>query len=51
MIKAAVMEKPDQEIVLKEFEKPNLEPGSVLLKTIYSEVCGTDCHLYHGKLA
>jgi len=51
MIKAAVMEKPNQEIVLREFEKPELEPGAVLLETIYSEVCGTDCHLYHGKLA
>jgi len=51
MIKAAVMEAPDQEIVVKEFEKPALEPGAVLLETIYSEVCGTDCHLFHGKLA
>ncbi len=30
---------------------PELEPGAVLLRTLYSEVCGTDCHLYHGRLA
>lgn len=51
MIKAAVMEAPDKKIVVKEFEKPDMEPGAVLLETIYSEVCGTDCHLFHGKLA
>lgn len=51
MIKAAVMEKPDKDIIIREFEKPSLEQGSVLLETIYSEVCGTDCHLFHGKLA
>ena len=28
-----------------------LEPGSVLLETIASEVCGTDVHLLHGRLA
>lgn len=51
MIRAAVLEKPDREISVREFEKPEMEPGAVLLKTIYSEVCGTDCHLFHGKLA
>jgi threonine dehydrogenase-like Zn-dependent dehydrogenase len=29
---------------------PRLEPGSVLLRTIASEVCGTDVHLWHGRL-
>jgi L-iditol 2-dehydrogenase len=28
-----------------------LEPGSVLLETLASEVCGTDVHLFHGQLA
>jgi L-iditol 2-dehydrogenase len=28
-----------------------LEPGAVLLETIASEVCGTDVHLHHGRLA
>lgn len=29
---------------------PELEEGAVLLRTLYSEVCGTDCHLFHGRL-
>jgi L-iditol 2-dehydrogenase len=28
-----------------------LEQGAALLHTMYSEVCGTDVHLHHGKLA
>ena len=35
---------------LREFSKPQLEPGAALLKTMYSEVCGTDVHLHHGRL-
>lgn len=31
--------------------KPTLEPGAVLVKTSYSEVCGTDVHLRKGHLA
>ena len=29
---------------------PMLEPGAAVLRTLYSEVCGTDVHLHHGKL-
>ena len=29
---------------------PTLEPGAAMLRTLYSEVCGTDVHLHHGKL-
>ena len=43
--------KPGGPIELREMPVPDLEPGSVLLRTLYSEVCGTDCHLLHGKLA
>ncbi len=32
-------------------DDPVLEPGSVLLETVASEVCGTDVHLFHGRLA
>lgn len=28
-----------------------VEPGGVLLETVASEVCGTDVHLHHGRLA
>ena len=48
---AAVMPAPSVPIELREFQAPDLEPGSALLHTMYSEVCGTDIHLLHGKLA
>ncbi len=48
---AAVMPAPNDAIELREFPEPELEPGSALLHTMYSEVCGTDIHLLHGKLA
>ena len=48
---AAVMPAPNVPIELREFPEPELEPGSALLHTMYSEVCGTDVHLHHGKLA
>jgi L-iditol 2-dehydrogenase len=47
---AAVMPAPNAPIELREFPQPELELGSVLLNTMYSEVCGTDVHLLHGKL-
>jgi len=51
MIKAAVMSAPDEPIEVREYALPELEPGAVLLRTVYSEVCGTDVHLHHGQLS
>jgi threonine dehydrogenase-like Zn-dependent dehydrogenase len=48
---AAVMTAPRQPIELREFSAPDLAPGSALLRTERSEVCGTDVHLWHGRLA
>lgn len=50
-IKYAVMPALDRPIEIRTAQRPALEPGAVLLETIFSEVCGTDCHLRHGKLA
>jgi threonine dehydrogenase-like Zn-dependent dehydrogenase len=50
-ILAAVMPAPRQPIELREFPRPDLPAGAVLLKTALSEVCGTDVHLWHGRLA
>ncbi|MCE7736913.1 MAG: zinc-binding dehydrogenase [Candidatus Heimdallarchaeota archaeon] len=36
---------------LNETPVPSLEMGAVLIKTLYSEVCGTDVHLSHQQLA
>ena len=51
MIRAAVMVAPGAPIELRELPEPRIEPGAVLLETILSEVCGTDVHLRHGRLA
>jgi D-arabinose 1-dehydrogenase-like Zn-dependent alcohol dehydrogenase len=50
-IVAAVMVAPRAPIELREFPRPDLPPGGALLHTQYSEVCGTDVHLWHGRLA
>jgi D-arabinose 1-dehydrogenase-like Zn-dependent alcohol dehydrogenase len=50
-IVAAVMPAPRVPVELREFAEPALEHGSVLLRTLYSEVCGTDVHVWHGRLA
>jgi len=42
---------PGAPIELWELPEPRIEAGAVLLETILSEVCGTDVHLRHGRLA
>jgi L-iditol 2-dehydrogenase len=51
MIRAAVMPGPDVPIEVRELPDPDLRRGSVLLETLASEVCGTDVHIWHGRLA
>ena len=50
-ILAAVMPAPRQPIEIREFRRPDLPPHSALLRTERAEVCGTDVHLWHGRLA
>ena len=50
-ILAAVMVAPHRPIEIREFPRPDLAPGAALLRTISSEVCGTDVHLWHGRLS
>lgn len=50
-VRAAVMTSPNGPIEVREYPEPKLTPGSALLQTIYSEVCGTDVHLWHGRLS
>ena len=50
-ILAAVMTAPREPIEVREFARPDLPPASALLRTSSSEVCGTDVHLWHGRLA
>lgn len=50
-VRAAVMTAPEKPVELWDIDDPVLEPGSVLLETLASEVCGTDVHLHKGRLA
>jgi threonine dehydrogenase-like Zn-dependent dehydrogenase len=50
-VRAMVLPAPNVEPELREFADPQLQDGEVLLETIASEVCGTDVHLLHGRLA
>lgn len=50
-IVAAVFPAPRAPVELREFSEPHLDPGAALLHTTYSEVCGTDVHLHHGRLS
>lgn len=49
-IRAAVMPAPLAPIEIREFAEPNIAEGGMLLRTLFSEVCGTDVHLWHGRL-
>ena len=48
---AAVIPAPHEPVRVERFPAPVLEPGAARLRVLYSEVCGTDVHLHHGKLA
>ena len=48
---AATMPAPREPVRLREFAAPDPQPGGAVLRTIYSEVCGTDVHLHEGRLA
>lgn len=49
--RAAVMTGPDEPIEVRSFDEADLRPGEVRLEIVASEVCGTDVHLRHGRLA
>lgn len=49
-VRAVVMPAPRSPLTLWQLDTPTIERGAVLLETVASEVCGTDVHLYHGRL-
>lgn len=49
--RAAVIPAPGMPVEVCEYPTPVPEPGAVLLRTLAAEVCGTDVHLWHGRLA
>lgn len=48
---AAVIPRPLESVEIRDVPIPPMAPGAVLLRTLASEVCGTDVHLFHGRLA
>ncbi len=50
-VRAAVMSAPHAPLEIQELPWPTLTTGSAMLRTLYSEVCGTDVHLHHGRLS
>lgn len=48
---AAVMPAPMAPIEIREFSEPDLPAGGAMMRTAMSEVCGTDVHLWHGRLS
>ena len=45
------MPAPRVPVEIREYARPDLPPGAALLRTSRSEVCGTDVHLWHGRLS
>src|SRR4051812_39669609 len=41
---------PKRPIEIREYARPDLPDGAAVLRTARSEVCGTDVHLWHGRL-
>jgi threonine dehydrogenase-like Zn-dependent dehydrogenase len=50
-IRAAVIPAPNAAVEIREFAEPDVPQGGVLMRTLYTEVCGTDVHLQHGRLS
>src|ERR1700738_1000451 len=50
-VEAVVMAGPGRPLERRRMPAPRPRPGGAVLETIASEVCGTDVHLHHGRLA
>ncbi|CEK14073.1 theronine dehydrogenase-like Zn-dependent dehydrogenase [Chthonomonas calidirosea] len=48
--RALVYPAPNHPPEIRRYPIPDLEPGAVLLRVLASEICGTDVHLFHGRL-
>ncbi len=51
MVNAAVLPAPGVKPLVRQYVLPPINEGECLLAIVASEVCGTDVHLYHGRLA
>jgi len=50
-IRCVVMTAPGAPLELRRVAAPRPVPGGAVLEMVASEVCGTDVHLHHGRLA
>jgi threonine dehydrogenase-like Zn-dependent dehydrogenase len=50
-VRAMVMPGPLKPLEERQLPEPRAERGGAVLETVLSEVCGTDVHLRHGRLA
>jgi L-iditol 2-dehydrogenase len=50
-VRAIVMPGPRRPLEERRYPAPRPEPGGAVLETVAGEVCGTDVHLHHGRLA
>ena len=50
-VRCVVMTAPREPLELRRFDAPRPEPGGAVARDVASEVCGTDVHLHHGRLA
>src|SRR5262249_28740328 len=49
--KAAVLDRPEGTFTVREYEVPDPEPGTFVLKTDFTGICATDAHMYLGQLS
>jgi threonine dehydrogenase-like Zn-dependent dehydrogenase len=50
-VEAVVLPGPGRPLERRRYPAPSPEPGGAILEMVASEVCGTDVHLFHGRLA
>lgn len=50
MVKAAVFEKANEPLKIRDFPKPTVEDNAVLAKILTAGICGTDIHVWSGKV-
>src|SRR6476646_9474792 len=50
-VQAVFMTAPGRALERRRVPAPRPRPGGAVLETVASEVCGTDVHLWHGRLA
>ena len=49
-MKAVVVQEDKRSIKVQEVPTPTVQPGTLLLKTIYCSICGTDLEYLDGAI-